>query len=123
MGQAQGTIGERECGVVGRNHMREVMAEDETLAYRRSVTLLGTEDRQAIDLKVTERLRFCCEEKWKTYLRCMEGRARSLNPECHVFRDEASACVQKLDREKITATSEKRHIMGLLQVCGEMNYF
>ena len=114
---AAGVAPSSSVGVVGRSHMAEVQAEDENLAYRRGVKLLDTDDRREIDRRVTERLRFCCEEEWKDYLRCMEGRALSQNPECFPIKEKANVCVERLNRAQITATSEKRHVMNILQVC------
>ncbi|KAJ9453498.1 hypothetical protein DIPPA_04955 [Diplonema papillatum] len=102
-------------GVQGKSHMREVIAEDENLVYRRSVSLISDDARLEIDRKVTERMRFCCEEKWKDYLRCMEGRTLSKNPECVAIREVADVCVEQLSRKQITANTKKKHVMGLLQ--------
>eukprot|EP01059_Diplonema_ambulator_P007126 TRINITY_DN16654_c0_g1_i1.p1 TRINITY_DN16654_c0_g1~~TRINITY_DN16654_c0_g1_i1.p1 ORF type:complete len:151 (+),score=28.99 TRINITY_DN16654_c0_g1_i1:148-600(+) len=104
-----------QIGVEGRTHMKEVMAEDETLIYRRSVMQLKDNAYQEIDRKVTERLRFCCEEKWKDYLRCMEGRNLSKTPECEALREIANVCVERLDRQKIKATMSKRYVMGFFE--------
>eukprot|EP01063_Lacrimia_lanifica_P025475 TRINITY_DN33291_c0_g1_i1.p2 TRINITY_DN33291_c0_g1~~TRINITY_DN33291_c0_g1_i1.p2 ORF type:complete len:164 (+),score=64.40 TRINITY_DN33291_c0_g1_i1:62-493(+) len=102
-------------GIEGKTHIREVVAEDEMMMYRRGMKLLDGDADAEVQRKVNERLRFCCEEKWKDYLRCMEGRPLSTTNECRALKEVADVCIERLNRDQITANMSKRYVMGFLQ--------
>ena len=95
--------------------MREVYAEDDTMMYRRGIKRITSADDIDIESKVTERMKFCCEEKWKSYLRCMEGRTLSYASECVVQKEAADFCVGRIDKEKVKLGTQKKYVMGFLQ--------
>eukprot|EP01060_Flectonema_neradi_P004470 TRINITY_DN1288_c4_g1_i1.p1 TRINITY_DN1288_c4_g1~~TRINITY_DN1288_c4_g1_i1.p1 ORF type:complete len:154 (+),score=34.33 TRINITY_DN1288_c4_g1_i1:47-463(+) len=111
MGQQQA----KAVGIEGKSHMKEVYAEDDTMMYRKGLRLITKSDNVDIDAKVAERMRFCCEEKWKTYLRCMEGRSTTYAPECAIQKEAADFCVGRLDKDQLTLGTQKKYVMGFVQ--------